>query len=389
MIKIENYQIDVVTSIDKIERGVWERILGGAHPAKRYDFLRCIEAAYPERQYRYFMIYPCGEENQKLIGFFFSTQQHHDLKLMLPDKLGYLIDRVRRVWPRFAMLSITMTGCMETHGNHWWLDHRYISDEKLFSLLDVLLKRHHRSLIYIIRDLHEPFAVTTPFKEAANKAGYHSVDGLPLAILPLRDSDPDAHLARLRQNPRKVVRKVLKEFETLNYTLKKTSTFEGIVDEIYPLYLNVHRRAKEFRREIFPKSFFIYLARHCKDMVEVTMLLGEKGNIEAFTLSLFDRGTYNPFLFGKKQSDGRQPNLYYYLMWSDVNSAAEKGIATVDMGVTNYFPKQNIGAQLHSIAMLASFNQRLQYLNRLLPKVISYPQPKARNAYRKDNIKKG
>lgn len=379
----EDYRLDIFNSIQQIDAIFWDDHIGKLDVSKSHQFLTDIERCFPERQYRYVMVY-ANHDHNKLVGLYFACQYQHDLLLTAPPALKTLTSSIRKVFKNFGAVAVAMTGNLETHSQTWWFDEKALSQAQFFALLAGSLKSvFKKAFLYIVRDFN---IATQDFpselNQALNDQHYFLTEGLPLALVHSNDLTPEEYKSRLKQNYRKLVRKALEKFEQQQFSVTRLDSFTEWVDIIYPMYLNVHARAKEYAREPFSREFFLTLASAENHYAELTLILDKDHQVAAFTISIFAGTSYNPYLFGCREPSDNDPNFYYCLMWFDLENAHSKHIPVIDMGITNYFPKQNFGAELKPLNMAVSLCRPLRFLSRSLAKGLNEPQPPVRHVMR-------
>ncbi len=78
----------------------------------------------------------------------------------------------------------------------------------------------------------------------------------------------------------------------------------------------------------------------------------------------------------------REFYLLYALLWAAICCALEKGQSIVDLGVTNYFIKQGLGATLCSMRMFVRFRNPIlnKLLYPLIPVIFQPQQPMLRSS---------
>lgn len=383
LVREENlFDLKVYHSIRELDVALWDRWLGCLHPTKSHEFLSVVESAFPERQYRYYCVYKKQQPEAGPVAVFFSCEYSHDLILGAGEPLMKTVRVLRKIIPGFGCLRIVMSGNPETHSDTWWFDESAVSVDQLHSLMSSAIKAEHSSArLVLIRDFNRSLAeFPTVISSIFYALKFKLTQSLPLALLDIKGIKPKDHLARLKQNYRKIIKKALSKFDSGGYKVLRAQEFLQWVDALYPLYLNVHARAKEFVREPFDKTFFHQLSN--ASCSELTLILNKDDEPCAFTISVYNETVYNAYLFGCKETTGDEPSFYTCLMWFDLENACERELECIDMGITNYFPKQNFGAHLVPLTMALTLRSPLRGLNPLFAKLLCEQQPASRSVYR-------
>ncbi|GAA6169088.1 GNAT family N-acetyltransferase [Sessilibacter corallicola] len=375
---IDNFNIHVATSINELDADLWNQKIGFNHAAKSHQFLQIIESSFPARQYFYFSVYS-ATDNSKPIALFFSCQYRHDLFQGAQGLTESCINGVRHLLKNFGAISIAMTGNPECHSQTWWFDDQAITESQFFSLSTQCLEQHHpKAWLLIVRDFMIQSNSDSHFYDLKSKFGHFSFTSLhPIAALSIGDQSAESHKSRLKRNYRRLIRKSLTDLTQQQYRVERQLDFSQLVDTFYSLYLNVHHRAQEYVREPFPKSFLLDLAKN--PFSEATVIYDDDSRVAAFTISIFSSTIYNPYIFGTREIKPDDPNFYYALMWFDLENACHRRMTHMDMGITNYFPKQNFGAELLPLAMAVSVRKPFRWLSTLIAKALAEPQPPIRS----------
>lgn len=377
----DNLYVEVSHTINDIDENLWNEKIGKNHIAKTHAFLSIVERSFPSRQYFYFQVFS-DPSKSKLIALFFSTKYQHNLLANATGTVLNALTACRKRWSNLGTISIAMMGNPECHGQTWWIDENYLTEADFFSLGGKYLKQQHRNAwLIIIRDFivkadHDQ----NPHTLKSKIGGFSLTSLLPVAEISIKDQTAQSHKSRLKQNYRRLVRKALSDLTKNNFRVERQLEFKPLVDQLYPLYINVHQRAQEYVRDPFSKHFFDELAEH--PFSEATVIYNQQNTVAAFTISVFNSDTYNPYIFGSRDIQPNDPNFYYGLMWFDLENACQRGMARMDLGITNYFPKQNFGAELLPLSMAISVKRPFSWLSSWIAKLLAEPQPPARNSFR-------
>lgn len=375
-------------SVVDVPGSAWDEHIAGAHPLKSSRFMRCLEESFPDRRFAYLTVF----QNARMVGLAVVTEEHFDVGLLLPNMATRLSARVRRFFPGFLTFRLAMVGTFETMKRHWWFDEQGIGSAQFADIMLAAVNRafpHARLLI--VRDLAEGNEPDKTFERDLSERGFRAVYNLPLATISLDGLTIDQHLARLKSKNKTSIRKTLRGAENKSIKIERVRDFGPLIDECYPLYLQVHQKATEFKRQPIPKAFFHGLAVRLAAESSMLVIRDERGQLLAFMLTGTSNDVNNPFLIGIDYRYSRELPLYYLLLWGEIAYAAERGCREVDMGVTSYFIKQTMGATLEAMSMAA----RMQtgwlrpLLNPLLPALLSERQPQQRRQFKQSGADGG
>ncbi|MCY1021338.1 GNAT family N-acetyltransferase [Pyxidicoccus sp. MSG2] len=378
---MEPLDIRMVTSIRDVPGTHWDDMVARGHPFKSSAFLSCLEDSFPERRFTYVLL----SRARSLVGLALVTEERFDLGLRLPERVGRMASRVRRLLPGFLTVRLAMVGTLETAQRHWWVDRRLLSvDEFADALLVACEEACPRADLLVVRDFMEGDEADARLEARFLARGFRPARNLPLAVVELEGRDFEAHLQRLKRKPRASVSKQLAAAARLGLKLERVQDFRHLLPECYPLYLQVHHQASEFKRVPIPMSFFEQVAERLPGESSLLTLRTSEGRLVGFVLSGTSRCVHNPFVLGMDYTRSRELPIYYSLLGGELAYAAERGCEQVDLGVTSYFVKQTLGATLEGMSMVARLRSPWlrPFLHPLLPALLGEKQPEQRRTLR-------
>jgi hypothetical protein len=378
---VEPLDIRVVTSIRDVPGTHWDDTVARGHPFKSSAFLSCLEDSFPERRFAYVLL----SRARSLVGLALITEARFDLGLRLPARVGQMASRVRRLLPGFLTVRLAMVGTFETAQRHWWVDRRLLSEEEFADALLVACQEVcPRADLLVVRDFMEGDEADARLEARFLARGFRPARNLPLAVVELEGRSLEAHLQRLKRKPRVSVSKQLAAATRLGLKLERVQDFRHLLPECYPLYLQVHHHASEFKRLPIPLAFFERVAERLPEESSLLTLRTSEGRLVGFVLSGTSGGIHNPFVLGMDYARSRELAIYYNLLGAELAYAAERGCAQVDLGVTSYFVKQTLGATLEGLNMVARIRSPWlrPFLHPLLPALLGEKQPERRQTLR-------
>ncbi|CAM4154696.1 GNAT family N-acetyltransferase [Corallococcus exiguus] len=369
------------SSIQHVPQALWDEKLAQGHPFKSAAFLSCLEDSFPERKFGYLVM----SQGEDVVGLAVITEERLDLTLLMPDRVGALAKGVRRVMPGFLSLGLGMVGTFETAQRHWWYDARKLSEHDFAqALLEACDEVCTNSALLLVRDFMEGLPEDLRLQSWFLERGFKPVANHPMAMVTLDGMSSEEHFQRLKKKSRQNLRKKLKDAEALGFQVERVRDFRPLIDACYPLYLQVHEGASEFKRNPFPRAFFETIAERMPTTSSFLTLRTQEGQLIAFILTGTGGGVHNPFLIGMDYARTEGTPAYYLLLWKELEHAARHACRVADLGLTSYFVKQTVGAELEGMTMAA----RLQspwlrpLINPLLPLLLSEKQPEERRRFR-------
>jgi predicted N-acyltransferase len=201
----------------------------------------------------------------------------------------------------------------------------------------------HQIAVSLARREHAPFIVFKEFTpedrpkmDFLQQLGYRRFSSPAMNTFRRRFADMDSYVDALRSRYRQCVRKSLQKARTagLRYErLTDTATILGLYSpSLHRLYEAV-ALASNHRLELLPLSFFHGLARHLSGLVGLTLVYaGDR--VAAFNWNLLHDGAYH-FLFAGLDYDlNPSVDLYFNLMYAEMDYAFRAGADTLVIGQT-------------------------------------------------------
>lgn len=181
--------------------------------------------------------------------------------------------------------------------------------------------------------------------------GYTPSTGFPNAVLPLRWTSIDDYLGCLDSKTRLKFRNSRKLGERFGIEVDVTGDFEALAPTLEALWNNVNANAKDYSREQLNSAFFSASARELAGRSEIIRFRdGER--LIGFMLNLIGANDYIVLDWGVDYDyrHYREANLYRAATLISLERAIELGKQRLELGITNYTPKQTLGAEIEPLA---------------------------------------
>lgn len=371
-------------SIKQINPQLWNATFAqGGQPSRTHSFIDNIEVSFPDRGYKYFLL-KSTEENE-VVGAYFFSQEVVDLAFFMPKGARKIVHAVRKLFSSFMKIRMTHAGTPEVVGSQWWFNWDKVTPRQASDCISgSLADSFPGSTLMLLRDFLTP-KEGEPDLLTLLDCRFETVQSYPYALFSCDDFTEETYKDRMRIKIRRGFEENYQKALELGYRVEVTERFDKEVEALYPLYINVANDAKEFKREPFPKSFFVRLA-HDEDLkAYATILRAPDHSVVSFILTIVSGDKSNPYFFGKPDNLVPEINIYNLLMWHEMLFSLNSNVGEIDMGITNYFPKQSLGAELHTSHMAVSFTGKLQQklFNRYLPQSLSVSPPETKRAFKK------
>src|SRR5438034_2829066 len=207
---------------------------------KDHRFYEIIEDTLAnDFEYQYLILRDLDGNVRGIQPFFFVQQ---NLVEGIPGGVRYLVDSIRKKFPKFLTMRVLMVGCAAGEGHLGALaskDSVWIA-EALHACLSQVARAAKASLI-VLKDFSSKYRNALAGFSAN---GFTRVPSMPMTRLALNFRDLDDSLVHLSYGTRKSLRRKFRKTERAGkIDLEIVSDITPHLDEVYPLYLAVHERS--------------------------------------------------------------------------------------------------------------------------------------------------
>ncbi len=281
-----------------------------------------------------------------------------------------IVDFIRKTFPRFLTMRVLMVGCAAGAGE---LDasnpetERWIAHALGATLRDYA--RQNKASLVVFKDF------LASYRDALSiltKYGYARVPSMPMTRLALSFQSVDEYLETLGYVSRKSLRRKFRKTErAANIDMEVVGDVAPIIDQIYPLYLQVHERSP-MKFENLSKEFFLGIAREMPEHARFFIWrIGDK--IVAFSLTLLCGDTLYDEVIGLDYDVALDLHLYFYTMRDVIRWAIEQKLRCYVSGPLNYDPKLHLGHELAPLDLYVLHTRA--FLNPIFRFALKYLEP--------------
>lgn len=316
--------------------------------------------------YRYFAIKDALGEVRAVQPFFLLDQ---DI-LAGSRTTAPLIAAARRLWPHFLKLRTLMVGCTAGEG-HLDGDERAHADiaQALASAI-VAQARALDAQMIVLKEFpakyRRPLAVFL-------RHGFSRVPSLPMTRLNIDYPSFAAYMERALNSATR--RKLRKKFriaaQAAPIELSVLADVSPIIDEVYPLYLQVYARSK-LQFEKLTREFFCGLGRLMPEIVRF-FVWRQDTRIVAFSLCMIEGDTLYAEYIGLDYSVALKLHLYHYAVRDMISWAMANGYKWLRSSPLNYDPKLHLRHQLDPVDLYVRHTSALP--NALLKRILPLIEP--------------
>jgi predicted N-acyltransferase len=339
-----------------------------AHERKDHRFYEIIEdTIMPEFQYRYFVL----RDNSGVIcavqPFFLLDQ---DLLEGSSHALRGIANAVRRIWPRFLVARTLMLGCAAGEAHLDRNDSGGQLDAQLIAREITERAREMGAALIVLKEFPSGYR---PRLDCFLDHGFARIPSLPMAELSLNYVNFEDYLRKgVSSRTRSELRRKFRKADAgAPITMSVVRDISGLIDQIYPLYLQVYERSDR-HFELLSKDFFCELGRRMPEKVRFFIWRSE-GRIIAFSLTLVhDDHICNEYL-GLDYDFALDRHLYFVAFRDVISWAIANGYKRCLSTGLSYAPKLKLGFKLFPLDLYVRHTSDI--VNFLLKLTLPFIEP--------------
>lgn len=327
--------VGIVSRPELEECSYWRSAFSDKRKDHRYYEL-VEDTIRQEFEYLYFTIKDEHGAVRAVQPFFILDQ---DLIAGVSPRIGVLMNSIRRVWPRFLKMRTLMVGCTagEGHldGDKWSLS----SNARLLASDIVAHARSLQAALIVLKEF--PAKYREPLKCFLDH-GFTRVPSLPMTRLNIDYPSFDEYMNRALNSATR--RKLRKKFRAAEQgppiEMSVIDDVTSVIDEVYPLYLQVYERSK-LHFEKLTNEFFCGLGRRMPDKVRF-FVWRQSTRIIAFSLCIPEGDALYAEYIGLDYSVALTLHLYHYAVRGMTSWAMANGYKWFRSSGLNYDPKLHL-----------------------------------------------
>ena len=341
----------------------WKTAFAGK--CKDHRFYEIVEQTLDSQfEHSYLLLEDQAGQVRAIQPLFFVQQ---NLVEGIPALRG-LVNAIRRRFPRFLTMRVLMVGnaAGEGHLSACAPDDEDWVANALLATLKTYAKQSKASLV-VFKDFAAKYRHALRNFSAH---GYTRVPSMPMTGLQLRYTDFAHYLSTLGASTRKDLRrKFRKTAAAPPISLEVVTDLTPYVDEVYPLYLQVHERSP-LKFERLTKEYLCSLGQRMPERARF-FIWRQNGKAIAFSVALVHDGTIYDDYLGLDYRVALDLHLYFYTLRDIISWSLAQGLERYRSSPLNYHPKLHLGCDLfpldlyvmHTAAWLNPiFRQALKFL---------------------------
>ncbi len=288
----------------------------------------------------------------------------------VPGKIRSVVDFVRKKFPRFLTMRVLMVGCAAGTGDLGASDEK--DEARVAEALHATLRtyaRQNKASLVVLKDFPAKYRLAL---ESLRTNGYARIPSMPMTGLALRYHDWDEYLSTLSKATRKDLRRKFRKAERApKIDMEIVSDITPYVDEIYPLYLQVHERSP-LKFETLTENYFAAIGQRIPERARF-FIWRQNGKIVAFSFCLVCDDTIYDECIGLDYSVALDLHLYFYTLRDIISWSLQQRLKYYYSNPLNYGPKLHLRCELVPLDLYVMHTSAL--LNPIFRRMIKYLGP--------------
>src|SRR5262249_5555426 len=347
---------------EDVDPAIWGAAFGDSH--KDFEYYRLIEETMTaDFAYRYLVLFD-REGNPVALQPLILVEQ--DLAASARAAIARIIAFIRSWQPRFLRGLMLMAGCLVGDTALGLIAPADAQD--VVTLLAAALLMYARSQKISLVTVKDTPAISRDELSPLLRTGYTRLPGFPPLTLDLNFASFEEYMAtRLSKVTRKGLRRKLRKSGRAMppLTLEVSEDCTKIIDEIYPLYLNVaHRSPVSF--EVFTRDYFLEAGCRMPGRFRY-FTWRQDGKAVAFSFCTIWKDTIYDNDIGLDYDVAYTLNLYYVSFRDVINWALRHGLKYYCSAPFNYDPKLHLRLQPLSVDLYV--RHRSSIINALIRRI--------------------
>jgi predicted N-acyltransferase len=356
-----------IVSLTELQKcDAWRRAL--QDKCKDHRYYEIVEQTLEDGFEHHYLLLEDGSGAVRAVQPLFFVRQN--LIEGVPGIIRRIVDLVRKIFPRLLTMRVLMVGCAAGEGHLGACDPKdepWVADALHASLLTYA--RQNKASLIVLKDFPARYR---PALETFRTNGYARFPSMPMTSLALNHASFDDYLATLGYITRKGLRRKFRKAERApKIDMEVMNDITPHIDEIYPLYLEVHERSP-LKFETLTKDYFRQIGQQMPDRARF-FVWRQKGRIIAFALCFVHAGTIYDECLGLDYSVALDLHLYFYTLRDVLQWAIEQKLEYYCSGPLNYDPKLHLGCDLVPLDLYVMHTSAL--LNPVFRPIIKYLGP--------------
>jgi predicted N-acyltransferase len=339
------YEYSVYTSIHQIDPDEWAQLCGSfdALPFMSLGFLGVFEHTMRETHRLWYVI--VRDATGRALGCACLSRVPIDLLVIGGDRVRAAVRAIRKAWPSFLHVDVLMCGLPFSAGlkHLFWLPEA--DGATVLSTVDTAMHaiaRNERIGFLVYKEMGAP---DRKVMNGLLRFGYVAGESLPRNLFRADFGTFEEYCGALKSHYRKVIRSSERKFQSGGYVVERLTDSQSIAtaytNTVHQLYATKARNAA-YHLEVLPAGFFRELAAELEGAVSLTCVY-QADEIVAFNWALHTSKDYYCLFCGVNEERNRSGDLYFNLVYQEMDHALRHGARDIHCGQTADAFKARLG----------------------------------------------
>jgi predicted N-acyltransferase len=357
---------NVVTLAELQNCDAWQRAF--RNKCKDHRYYEIVDETLEGNFEHHYLVLEDDSGNVRAVQPVFFVQQN--LVEGVRGKIRSVVDFIRKKFRRFLTMRVLMVGCAAGTGDLGACDEE--DEGWLVKALHASLgtyARQNRASLVVLKDFPAKYR---PVLERFSLNGYARVPSMPMTRLAIPYHDWDEYFRTLSKATRKDLRRKFRKAERApEIDMEIVGDPTPYIDEIYPLYLQVHERSL-LKFETLTTNFFLAIGQRMPERARF-FIWRQSNKIVAFSFCLVCDDTIYDECIGLDYSVALDLHLYFYTLRDIISWSLQQGLKYYYSNPLNYGPKLHLRCQLVPLDLYVMHTSAL--LNPIFRRMIKYLGP--------------
>ncbi len=355
-----------VTRAELQNCSVWKRAF--RNKCKDHRYYEIVDETLESDFEHHYLVLEDDSGNVRAIQPVFFVRQN--LVEGVLGKIRSVVDVVRKIFPRFLTVRVLMVGCAAGTGDLGACNEK--DESWVAQALQASLRtyaRPNKASLVVLKDFPANYRSAL---ETFPSNGYARIPSMPMTRLALHYENWDEYFRTLSKATRKDLRRKFRKAERApKIEAEIVNDITRHVDEIYPLYLQVHERSP-LKFETLTKDYFRAVSQRMPERTRF-FIWRQSGKIVAFSFCLVcDDAIYDECI-GLDYRVALDLHLYFYTLRDIISWALQQGLKYYYSNPLNYEPKLHLDCELVPLDLYVRHTSTL--LNPIVHRAIKYLGP--------------
>lgn len=338
--------MEVLPTMDAVDAREWDAVVASDAIIRSHAFLRAVERSRIA-DVRFFHVV-ARDDSGRILGHTSAFSIPVNMDLFATGPMARATAAIRSSYPSFLRLRVLECGTPVAFGNLF----SFAPDADRHALMDAFLDaldelgRREGIALQVVRDFTP---AELPAFARLKDRGFAVVPNLPDCEIVNRWTSFDAYLKSMRSEYRYKVRRRMQRAAAAGVRCEIRTRFGDLKHRLAELWTATYARATEFRREILTADFFEEIDALGDRSRAVLLLQGDL--VVAFAIVLVDDRTLRFLYTGLDYERNEEACLYFNLLYHVVRAGIELGRERIEMGITAYPPKMDVGGHRAPLLM--------------------------------------